>query len=148
MIVTTMKNDHDHHHWSPRHKSTSSTRALSLLIFWNVLAECSVALRSVVCLCAPLCLQCALLLIIDALCCALVCSTVLAVCQCAYEFLMKSENAEEAVVGLTSLTASLPGTTPGTAWVPLNTKLGTLFPRMNKIRREHLSERIWSLALI
>ena len=108
-----MKNDHDHHHWSPQHKSTSSKRALALPIFWNVLAVCSVALRSVVRLC--------------------VCSTVLAVCQCAHEFLMKSENAEEAVVGLTSLTASLPGTTPGTAWVPLNTKLGTLFPRMTKI---------------
>ena len=109
---------------------------------------CSSLMRSVVRLCAPLCSQWALLLIIYAHCCALVCSSVLAVCQRAHEFLMKSENAEEAVVGLTSLTASLPGTTPGTAWVPLNTKLGNLFPRMNKIRRENLSERILSLALI
>ena len=71
------------------------------------------------------------MLIIYAHCCALVCSSVLAVCQRAHEFLMKSENAEEAVVGLTSLTASLPGTTPGTAWVPLNTKLENPFQRMN-----------------
>ena len=84
MIVATMKNDHDRHHWSPyQHKRTSSKRALSPPIFWNVLAVFSVAhhwcallcayvlhyarnelccssfMRTVVRLCAPLCLQCA-----------------------------------------------------------------------------------------
>ena len=42
---------------------------------------------------------------------------------------MKSENAKEAMVGLTTLTASLPGTTPGTARVPLTTKLENPFQR-------------------